>query len=163
MMRFEKMTKKDFFVFCVASVFGGVMIGIGGIGLLISLSGFEGMMGNFVGALIFSLAMFVVTTFGLYLITGLSTRIITMGVKNLWSLPVSLFFNLLGIGLCALLTRFSHVDVIESATTVVAKKMCESLEKFIEPTIRTINQRERYKIISLFENFRKIQRIVKTA
>ena len=126
MMRFEKMTKKDFFVFCVASVFGGVMIGIGGVGLLISLSGFEGMMGNFVGALIFSLAMFVVTTFGLYLITGLSTRIITMGVKNLWSLPVSLFFNLLGIGLCALLTRFSHVDVIESATTVVAKKMCEN-------------------------------------
>ena len=66
------MTKKDFMVFCVASVFGGIMVGIGGVGLLFSLQVFSGAMGKLVGALIFSLAMFVVTTFGLYLATGLS-------------------------------------------------------------------------------------------
>ena len=121
MMRFEKMTKKDFWVFCAASVFGGVMVGIGGVGLLISMSLFQGAIGNLVGAIIFSLAMFVVTTFGLYLVTGLSTRIVTMGVKNWWSLPVSLFFNAIGIGLTALLVKFSHVEITETANALMAK------------------------------------------
>ena len=125
MMRFEKMTKKDFMVFCVASVFGGIMVGIGGVGLLISQAAFEGGMGNLVGAIIFSLAMFVVTTFGLYLVTGLSTRIITMGVKNLWSLPVSLFFNVIGIALTALFVKLSHVNVTIAADALMAKKICE--------------------------------------
>ena len=51
MMRFEKMTKKDFFVFCLASVFGGMMVGFGGIGLLVSLSVLEGGFGKLVAAL----------------------------------------------------------------------------------------------------------------
>lgn len=124
-MRFEKMTKKDFFVFCIASVFGGIMIGIGGVGLLISLSSFDGAMGNFIGAIVFSLAMFVVATFGLYLVTGLSTRIITMGVKNWWALPVSMVFNVVGIALCVLCIRLSHVEVQLSATELMAKKLCD--------------------------------------
>ena len=125
MMRFEKMTKKDFFVFCVASIFGGIMVGIGGVGLLISQSVFDGGLGTLVGAIIFSLAMFVVTTFGLYLTTGLSTRILTMGVKNWWSLPVSLFFNVIGIFLCAILVDFSHVEAHEAAVELMNKKMCD--------------------------------------
>ncbi len=125
MMRFEKMTKKDFMVFCVASVFGGIMVGIGGVGLLLSLAKFDGATGNLVAAIIFSLAMFVVTTFGLYLITGLSTRILTMGVKNLWSLPVSLFFNLIGILFCALLVECSHVNVMQTANELMANKLCD--------------------------------------
>ncbi|MBQ8425307.1 MAG: formate/nitrite transporter family protein [Clostridia bacterium] len=124
MIRFEKMTKKDFIVFCVASVFGGIMVAIGGVGLLISMSKFEGAMGSLVGSIIFSLAMFVVTAFGLYLTTGLSTRILTMGIKNMWSLPVSLVFNVIGIGIVALLVRFSHVDVINTATNVMNNKLC---------------------------------------
>ena len=123
-MRFEKMTKKDFWVFCIASVFGGIMVGIGGIGLLYSLSVYEGATGRLVGAILFSLAMFVVTTFGLYLITGLSTRILTMGVKNLWSLPVSLFFNTIGIAITALFVHFSHYDLSAEATALMAGKFC---------------------------------------
>ena len=119
------MTKKDFMVFCVASVFGGIMVGIGGVGLLLSKAVFEGAMGNLVGAIIFSLAMFVVTTFGLYLITGLSTRVITMGVKNWWSLPVSLLFNVIGIAIAALLVRASHVDVITTANALMDVKLCD--------------------------------------
>ncbi len=119
------MTKKDFMVFCVASVFGGIMVGMGGAGLLISLSAFEGAMGKLVGAILFSLAMFVVTTFGLYLITGLSTRIITMGIKNWWSLPVSLFFNVIGIGICALLVEFSHTELLSSSVHLMADKLCQ--------------------------------------
>ena len=128
MMRFEKMTKKDFIVFCVASVFGGIMVGIGGVGLLLSLAMVEGAMGKLVGAIVFSLAMFVVTTFGLYLITGLSTRILTMGVKNLWSLPVSLFFNLIGIAFAALLVEFSHSHgvVAAAAKALLSNKLCEN-------------------------------------
>ena len=120
------MTKKDFIVFCVASIFGGIMVAIGGVGLLISMSKFEGAMGSLVGSIIFSLAMFVVTAFGLYLTTGLSTRILTMGIKNMWSLPVSLFFNVIGIGIVAILVRFSHVDVISTATQVMKNKLCEN-------------------------------------
>lgn len=119
------MTKKDFYVFCVASVFGGMLVGFGGVGLLISLSSFEGAWGKVIGALIFSLAMFVVTTFGLYLVTGLSTRILTMGVKNLWSLPVSLFFNVIGIALSALLVVCSHVEVEATATALMDAKLCD--------------------------------------
>lgn len=124
MMRFEKMTKKDFVVFCIAAVFGGIMVGMGGAGLLISMSAFEGATGKLVGALIFSLAMFVVTTFGLYLVTGLSTRIITMGIKNWWSLPVSLFFNVIGIGLCAVFIEFSHAQITETSAQLMANKLC---------------------------------------
>ena len=127
MMRIEKMTKKDFIVFCVASIFGGIMVGIGGVGLLLSLATMEGAMGKLVGAIVFSLAMFVVTTFGLYLITGLSTRILTMRIKNLWSLPVSLFFNLIGIVFAAVLVEFSHSHgvVAEAARDLVFTKLCE--------------------------------------
>jgi formate/nitrite transporter FocA (FNT family) len=126
MMRFEKMTKKDFFVFCIAAFFGGIMVGLGGIGLLVSMHVFEGGLGKLVGALIFSLAMFVVTTFGLYLVTGLSTRLLTMGLKNYWSLPVSLFFNVLGIAFTALLADFAHThgSVVEQSKILMANKMC---------------------------------------
>ncbi len=119
------MTKKDFVVFCVASVFGGVMVGLGGVGLLLAMAAFEGAMGKLVGAIIFSLAMFVVTTFGLYLATGLSTRILTMGVKNLWSLPVSLAFNVLGIAVAAFLVEISHVDVQTVASALLQTKLCD--------------------------------------
>ena len=57
MMRFEKMTKKDFMVFCVASVFGGMMVAVGGVGLLLAMSFMQGGAGRLVGAIIFSLAM----------------------------------------------------------------------------------------------------------
>ena len=124
MIRFEKMNKRDFIIFCIASIFGGIMVSIGGVGLLISMSMFEGAWGNLVGAIIFSLAMFVVTTFGLFLTTGLSTRILTMGVKNMWTLPVSLIFNVIGIAITALLVRFSHVNVTDTANIVMAKKLC---------------------------------------
>lgn len=118
------MNKKDFLVFCIASIFGGIMVSIGGVGLLISMSAFEGAMGTLVGSIIFSLAMFVVTAFGLYLTTGLSTRILTMGWKNMWTLPVSLFFNVVGIAFTASLVRCSHVQVIETANAVMVKKLC---------------------------------------
>ncbi len=124
MMRFEKMTRKDFIVFCIAAVFGGIMVGLGGVGLLISMSLYEGATGKLVGAIIFSLAMFVVTTFGLYLTTGLSTRIITMGIKNYWAFPVSLFFNVIGIAFTALLVYFSHANVTDTATALMDSKLC---------------------------------------
>ena len=124
MMRFEKMTKKDFIVFCVASVFGGIMVALGGAGLLLAMLYAGDVSGRLIGAVLFSLAMFVVTTFGLYLITGLSTRILTMGIKNWWSLPVSLFFNVLGIAFAAVLVHYSHVPLIETADAVMAGKLC---------------------------------------
>ena len=124
MIRFEKMTKKEFIVFCIAAVFGGFMVGCGGASLLVSMQAFEGAMGKLIGSLTFALAMFVVTTFGLYLVTGLSTRVITMGVKNWWSMPVSLFFNIIGIGISALLVQYSHVEISDIATTVMDNKLC---------------------------------------
>ena len=126
MVRFEKMKKKEYLVFCVASFFGGIMVSIGGVGLLISKAMFEGAMGSLVGAIIFSLAMFVVTTFGLYLTTGLSTRLLTMGLKNYWTLPLSLSFNVVGIAFTAFLVRFSHTEVTEVANIVMANKVCDN-------------------------------------
>ena len=124
MSKIESFNKKDLIVFCMASFFGGIMVSIGGVGLLISMSVFDGAMGNLVGAIIFSLAMFVVTTFELNLITGMSTRILTMGVKNMWKLPLSLFFNVIGIAFTAILVRWSHVQVGVTATAVMGKKLC---------------------------------------
>ena len=125
MMRFEKMTKKDFLAFCVASVFGGIMVSIGGVGLLISNAVFHDGWGKVVGGIIFSLAMFVVTTFGLYLLTGLSTKIITMRAKHLWSLPTCLFFNVIGIALSALLVIYSHVEIEVEASLLMDTKICD--------------------------------------
>ena len=125
MIRFEKMTKKEFMVFCIASIFGGFMVGCGGTSLLISMDAFEGAMGKLVGSFTFALAMFVVTTFGLYLVTGLSTRVLTMGVKNWWSMPVSLFFNVIGIAISALLVKYSHVEIEHVATQVMDTKICD--------------------------------------
>lgn len=119
------MTKKDFWVFCIASVFGGMLVGFGGVGLLIAMASFDGAVGTLVGAVIFSLAMFVVTTFGLYLTTGLSTRILTMKVKHLWSLPVSLVFNVIGIAIATGLVICSHVEVEATAIELMNKKLCD--------------------------------------
>lgn len=101
------------------------MVGIGGVGLLISMTSFEGAMGQLVGAIIFSLAMFVVTIFGLYLVTGLSTSIITMRKKNFWVLPITFAFNVLGVAISACLVQFSHVEVNEIATKVMDVKLCD--------------------------------------
>jgi hypothetical protein len=70
--------------------------------------------------------MFVVTTFGLYLITGLSTRMLTMGIKNYWSLPVSLCCNVIGIALTALLVLYSHIDVTATADALMSAKLCQN-------------------------------------
>jgi hypothetical protein len=70
--------------------------------------------------------MFVITTFGLYLTTGLSTRILTLGKKNFWALPLSLLFNVIGIAFTAFLVRFSHTEVTAIANAVMAKKVCEN-------------------------------------
>jgi hypothetical protein len=48
-----------------------------------------------------------------------------MGVKNWWSLPVSLFFNVIGIGICAVLVEFSHTNVKDAAISVMQTKLCD--------------------------------------
>ena len=125
MTNLEEMTKKEFLIFCLAATFGGFMVGIGGVGLLISMVSFEGALGQLVGAIIFSLAMFVVTIFGLYLVTGLSTSIITMRKKNFWVLPITFVFNVLGVAISAVLVHFSHVEVNAIATAVMDTKLCD--------------------------------------
>ena len=101
------------------------MVSIGGVGLLISNAIFHDGWGKVVGGAIFSLAMFVVTTFGLYLITGLSTKIITMHTKHVWSLPTCLFFNVVGIALSALLVYYSHVEIQVEAALLMDTKICD--------------------------------------
>ena len=125
MTNLKEMTKKEILIFCLAATFGGFMVGVGGVGLLLSMASFEGATGQLVGAIIFSLAMFVVTIFGLYLVTGLSTSIITMRKKNFWVLPITFVFNVVGVAISALLVDFSHVEVNEIATIVMDNKLCD--------------------------------------
>ncbi len=125
MTNLKEMTKKELYIFFLAATFGGFMVGVGGVGLLISMSAFEGAMGQLIGAIIFSLAMFVVTVFGLYLVTGLSTSIVTMGKHNWLTFFIALVFNVVGIALSALLVNLSHVEVNEIATVVMNNKICD--------------------------------------
>jgi formate/nitrite transporter FocA (FNT family) len=118
---------KNFFIFALLGVFAGVAISVGGTASLLANNLLPGIWGKFVGALLFSLGMFVVISYGLKLFTGMVSGIPTMGVKNLWQLPVCFLANTLGAALFALIVRYSFIGdtLITQAQTIVNGKLSD--------------------------------------
>jgi formate/nitrite transporter FocA (FNT family) len=116
---------KDVILFILLGVFAGMAIAIGGTASLLASNLLAGLWGKFVGALLFSLGMFTVISFGLKLFTGMVSGIPTMGAKNLWQLPVCFLANAAGVALFALIVRFSFIGdtLATQAQTLISGKL----------------------------------------
>ena len=76
------MTKKEVWVFALMAVLSGFMIGIGGTASLLA-NYLLGVWGKLIGALLFSLGIYAIVTYGMKLFTGMVADIPKMGMKNM--------------------------------------------------------------------------------
>jgi formate/nitrite transporter FocA (FNT family) len=120
---------KDTTAFILLGIFAGVAIAIGGTASLLACNLMSGLWGKFVGAVLFSLGMFTVITYGLKLFTGMVAGIPTMGVKNMWQLPVCFIANTIGVVLFAVIVRYSFIgeQVCSQAQTIISGKFDSDL------------------------------------
>ena len=109
------MTKKELWVFSLMAVLSGFMIGIGGTASLLANYLF-GVSGKLIGAVLFSLGIYAIVTYGMKLFTGMVADIPKMGVKGLWQLPLCFFCNVLGVAIVAFLVW--HSPLAESVVTM---------------------------------------------
>lgn len=118
------MTKKELYVFFLMAVLSGFMIGIGGTASLLAASTL-GMWGRLVGAILFSLGIYAIVTYGMKLFTGMVADIPKMGLKGLWQLPLCFVGNILGVAIVALLVACSPLaaTVIPTGKAIVAAKL----------------------------------------
>lgn len=125
MKKLEKMTAREFLVFCLMAVFAGIAVGIGGTASLISAARMGSGYGKILGGLLFSLGMFAIISFEMKLFTGMVASIPTMGLKNTWKLPVCFLCNALGVILVAVLLTFSpiYAEVKLEAETLIRGKL----------------------------------------
>ena len=114
----------ELLIFVLMSVLAGFMIGLGGTSSLLAAN-LLGAWGKLVGATLFSLGIFVIISFEMKLFTGMVAEIPTMGVKNLWRLPVVFLGNAAGVAITALLVKFSFLadTVIPQGAAVIAPKL----------------------------------------
>jgi formate/nitrite transporter FocA (FNT family) len=110
------------------SIFAGMAIGVGAITSLLANSLLAGLGGRALGALLFSIGILLIIVFEMNLFTGMVARIPTMGVKNYWKLAVCFLGNAVGIGLVALIARYSFLGdgVAVQAQSLVASKLSAS-------------------------------------
>ncbi len=122
--KFEKMTRAEVIVFCLMALFSGVVIGIGGVSSLLSISLF-GNWGRLVGGALFSLGIFAIVTYEMRLFTGMVADVPAMGLKNCWKLPVCFICNALGVALIALLAYYSPLSdkIVEQGQAVISAKL----------------------------------------
>jgi formate/nitrite transporter FocA (FNT family) len=123
------MKDKDVLEFILLGVFAGIAIAIGGTASLLACSLLSGLWGKFVGALLFSLGMFIVISYGFKLFTGMVSGIPTMGVKNTWQLPVCFLANARGCAIFALIVRYSFIGdtLAAQAKSVIDGKFSDDL------------------------------------
>ena len=108
-------TLNDFIHFLLMTLLSGGMIAICATSSLLANSVMDDM-GKFVGAILFSLGIFVILAFEMKLFTGLVSGIPTMGKKSLWKLPVCFIGNAIGVAIVFFLVSFSPIsDVVVSA------------------------------------------------
>ena len=109
------MTKKELAVFSLMAVLSGFMIGIGGTASLLA-NALLGVWGRLIGAILFSLGIYAIVTYGMKLFTGMVADIPKMGMKNMWRLPLCFLGNIVGVAIVAVLVYHSSL-----ATAVVAQ------------------------------------------
>lgn len=113
----NRKTVNDFIHFLLMAVLSGGMIGICATSSLLANSVMDEN-GKFVGAILFSLGIFVILAFEMKLFTGLVSGIPSMGLKKLWQLPVCFICNALGVAVVFLLVYFLPI----SSTVITAGK-----------------------------------------
>lgn len=119
------MSKKELISFCLKGVFAGVAIGLGAVGSLLAKSMSGEIEGSFFGAFLFTLGLLVVLMYDMRLFTGMVARISSMGYKEWWRLAVCFVCNAIGIGLVALIVRYTFLGdkVVSQASSIVATKI----------------------------------------
>ncbi len=118
------MTKKELAVFCLMAVLSGFMIGIGGTASLLA-NNLLGVWGKLIGALLFSLGIYAIVTYGMKLFTGMVADIPKMGTKSLWRLPLCFLGNIIGVALVAVLVWNSPLaaTVVPQGKLAIAGKL----------------------------------------
>ena len=125
MAEYKKLTKAQIVSFCLMSFCSGVMIGVGGSAFLLAYSIF-GSWGKLIGSLLFSLGILAIVMFEMKLFTGMVASIPTMGVKNMWQLPVCFLGNIIGVAVVAGLAYFSplkDLGIIEKGQAIMQGKL----------------------------------------
>ena len=101
------MSKKEVVAFIAKACFAGVAIGFGAVASLLANSLLAGLAGKLVGGCLFTVGMFIIISYDMRLFTGMVASVPDLGAKNLWRLPLCFFCNAVGIGVVAVLARFS--------------------------------------------------------
>ncbi len=121
--KFNRSNFHDFIHFLFMTLLSGAMIGICATSSL--TANVLSQDGRIVGALLFSLGMFVILAFEMKLFTGLIPKIPHTNIKSLWQLPVCLLGNLIGVYIVYLLVSqtFFADSVITAGSTLIASKL----------------------------------------
>ncbi len=111
------------------TLLAGVAIGVGALGCLLANALMPDMIGRLVGACLFTFGLLAVVAFELKLFTGMVAFSATMGVKNLWQLPICFVGNTIGILLISVLARFTFIGdlVAGQAGAMMSAKLIDEL------------------------------------
>lgn len=114
----------EFMHFFVMTLLSGGMIGICATSSLIAIATLSEN-GRFIGAILFSLGLFVILAFEMKLFTGLIPDLPHAKLKNLWKLPVCLVGNLIGVfAVYFLVSQTSYGEmVLNTGATVIRNKL----------------------------------------
>jgi len=123
-MQIKKANGQEIVTFCLLTLLSGFMIGIGGTASLLA-NATMGLWSRLIGAVLFSLGIFAIVTYGMKLFTGMVADSPLMGVKNLWRLAVCFCGNTLGVLLVALLVKHSFLAdvVVPKGAAIIAAKL----------------------------------------
>ena len=129
-MKIEKIKKiklAELAIFCLMALCSGVVIGIGAITSLLA-NHYYAVWGKLIGACLFSFGIFVIVSFEMRLFTGMVADIPTLGLNNVWKLPVCFLFNALGVGLVAIVAFYSPLAglIVPQGKALVAAKFSSS-------------------------------------
>ena len=121
--KFNRGAVNDFIHFVLMALLSGAMIGICATSALTATVLSQD--GRIVGALLFSLGMFVILAFEMKLFTGLIPKIPHTNPKSYWQLPVCLLGNLVGVYIVYLLVSqtFFADKLIPAGSKLIADKL----------------------------------------
>ena len=125
MKEMQKFTKLEVLYFVLMAFSSGLVIGIGGVSSLLANT-LYGNAGRLIGAALFTVGIYAIVMFEMKLFTGMVASIPTMGVKNMWQLPVCFLGNILGVAVVAGLAYFSplkDLGIIEKGQAIMQGKL----------------------------------------
>lgn len=121
--KFKRGTAYDFIHFLFMTLLSGAMIGICATSSL--TASVLSKDGRIVGALLFSLGMFVILAFEMKLFTGLIPNIPHTNPKSYWQLPICLLGNFIGVFIVYVLVSQTYLsnEIIAAGSNLIATKL----------------------------------------